>query len=182
MVNDEIEAKEIIGNFEIGLGEDVILYVNKFLDLKEEILLKNPNAKIMILGREILIDDNGKRTIYVMENGEISPAKMKTPSPVKTNFAPSKEERSANLPKLIKQSIFYKILLGIKRKLFRNSGEDIIYYNENKGNEGDFKEKQCEFKGRISDMSNYKEIQKEVNVEDIESELEQGVEENRGDR
>lgn len=31
-------------------------------------------------------------------------------------------------------------------------------------------------------MSNYEEIQKEVNIEDVESDLEQGVEGNRGDR
>ncbi len=164
---EEIEAEKAIGDFTEDIGEEIVPYVNKFLELKEELQAKNPYAKITILGREIVINDNGEKTIYIMQNGEILSAEMKIQSPIKTNFAPSEKERRENLPKPTKESSFSRMILNIRRKLFRNTGESVIYNSKEETSQDieGHKELQAEFKNRISDMSNYEEI---PDIEEIE--------------
>jgi len=187
VANEEIEDLEKLIDFTTDLKEEIVPYVNKFLELKEKLQSKNPDTKITILGREIVINDNGQKTIYIMQDGEIMPAKMKTQSPIKTNFAPSEKERRENLPKPTKESRFSRMILNMRRKLFRNTGESVIYSSKEETSqevEG-HKELQAEFKDRISDMSNYEEIPdiEELDKETMESTKEiQEEQDIKGDR
>ncbi len=161
--------KKITANEEIKDQEDIFDYtsdpadegyknaISQFLKLKEKINERNQNAEISILNEVIVVDDNGKREYYsIKEGGIILPAEVKSKEPIKMNFAQSKEERAGNLPTVRKETRFSKLLLSIRKKLYRGNGSSsIIEVNDE---ENSINTKREKFKEELSDMSNYSEL------------------------
>lgn len=166
--NDEKQRYEDFFDFTDAIEEDTQSVIQQFLELKENVERKNPDAKITILDTNIIIDDNGEKSIYMISGPDLLPAMIKFPEPTRINFAKEEKqeiEKKEVLPAVIKQSFFSKILLKIKRKLFMNKGDGVYYNklgeendkseNSNKVVDGNRKDRVKEFRRELQDMSNY---------------------------
>lgn len=172
---EKVQDIEKVIDFTLDIEEDIV-YVNKFLELQEDIRRNNPDATISIVGREILVNDGINQTVYIMQEGEITKANIKSRSDMNGKFALRENEKGQSLLEIKPKSRFSKMILNMRRRLFRNTGESIIYNSKEETSqevEG-HKELQAEFKDRISNMSNYEKLSEieEPNEETIESEKE----------
>lgn len=163
---EKVQDIEQVIDFTLDIEEDIV-YVNRFLELQEDIRTNNPDATINIVGREILVNDGINQTVYIMKEGEITEANIKSRSDMKGKFTLNERKREQNSLSVEPKSRLSKMILNIRRKLFRNTGESVIYNSKEETSQDieGHKELQAEFKNRISDMSNYEEI---PDIEEIE--------------
>lgn len=147
--NSENQESITIG-FNLGLEEDEQKITQDFLNLRNSILAKDPNATFEIMEKLIAVSGKEGEKYFYIDNGEIVPATIDITSERKINLAQEK----AGPPAIQKKSnIFSRIsmAMAIRRRL-RNESNIIVYYQEASTSKQSSKEK---FRDRIADMSSY---------------------------
>jgi len=113
-------------DFTLVEDEDFSKIIRDFIDLKSEIESKDPHARITILSREIIINSNGETSYYKIVNGEFLPLEEKENYQV--NIFSEEKNNDITLPvKKQKDSFIKKAFLNLKRKLFANREENVVY-------------------------------------------------------
>ena len=107
-----------------GLEYDII--IKNFLELRKKVFENNPDSKIHISSREVIVDNNGEYEFYHIDEGELIP--MKIDKRLDLNFAPEVKVEKNNEQKIytppIKVNGFTSFINSIKRKIFeyKNKG------------------------------------------------------------
>ncbi len=117
--------------------DEYSLVMENFSKLQRETFEKNPNSKIHIINREIVVQDGNDYSFFYIHNGELIPMYIEKQYNLKF-LKEEKEQDNSNLPS-IKVSKFLQIVNFIKRKWNgfknRNKKEPINYiYNEDNNN------------------------------------------------
>lgn len=102
------------------------LAINNFLELRKRVFEKNPNAKIHIVSRNIVIQDGDNMEFYFIDDGNLIPMVVEKQMDLQFDNTDriQVQDETANLP--VKLSNWSRIVNFVKRKFneFRNSGKD----------------------------------------------------------
>ena len=128
--NSIIRSPEQNVEFDFTSGMDEVdeysVAMKNFIELRDKVFQKNPNAKIHIVSREVIVRDGDNLSFYQIDRGELVP--MRIEKKVNFNFIyeeKEEEHKIDNYPTVQpKIGIWARVINKIKRKLndFINGG------------------------------------------------------------
>ena len=135
-VNDKVDFDFTLDG---SIEDEYKLAMANFMDLKRRVFSKNPNAKIHISSREIVVQDGDNVEFYVINKGELVP--MQIQKQLDLQFVKDKKENTQEekeesvIP--VKTGFWQNLINKIKRKISqfknRNNSETVNFGDELNG-------------------------------------------------
>lgn len=133
--DDEVDVYKDFDFTDALNGEEYDIIMKNFLELRKKVFEDNPNSKIHIASREIIVDNGNGHEFYHIEKGEFIP--MQIEDRLDLQFAPEVKTKSTEslvyIPPKRKNS-FAKFIDNMRQKIFeftnRNSKTQIDYTDE----------------------------------------------------
>ena len=146
--------------YEPDINYKVIM--EQFLELKDSVEERNPDAIIRIIDKLIAVEDDGKQSYYIIGKEQLLPAEIVNEIKLE---AKNNSMNKYMYPKVQKENPISKLFAKIRRKLYKNYNE-ATYYVEDKEKE---QNRHGKFVENLSDMSQFGEIPEENQKENTQN-------------
>ena len=136
VIKDSNEKVSFDFTEEMDFEGEYPLAIKNFSELQKKIFQKNPNSKIHIINREIVVQDGDNYSFFYIDKGEFIP--MDIESQFDSKFLVEEKQKNNIAPPIIKVSRFSEMVNFIKRKWnsFKNRNKrESINYNDKENNE-----------------------------------------------